>query len=102
MRRVGLYFDWRDAVLSWVAGAWEFMSLNVPTVAAVDWTEKSSGACGVPVAVCLVFDAFNHEFPSEVLCPSPQAMSNRQLVDLNLQGACASIHTTSALNFSYK
>ena len=20
MRRVGLYFDWRDAVLSWVAG----------------------------------------------------------------------------------
>ena len=57
------------------------MSLNVPTVAAVDWTEKGSGACGVPVAVCLVFDVFNHEFPSEVLCPSPQAMSNGQLVD---------------------
>ena len=53
--------------------AWEFMSLNVPTVAAVDWTENSSG---------LVLDVFNHEFPSEVLCPSPQAMSNRQLVDL--------------------
>ena len=37
------------------AGAWEFMSLNVPTVAAVDWAENSSG---------LVFDVFNHEFPS--------------------------------------
>ena len=66
------------------SGAWEFMSLNVPTVAAVDWTEKGSGACGVPVAVCLVFDVFNHEFPSEVLCPSPQAMSNRQLVDFKI------------------
>ena len=63
------------------SGAWEFMSLNVPTVAVVDWTEKGSAACEVPVAVCLVFDVFNHEFPSEVLCPSPQAMSNRQLVD---------------------
>ena len=63
------------------SGAWEFMSLNVPTVAAVDWTEKGSGACGVPVAVCLVFDVFNHEFPSEMLCPSPQAMSIQQLVD---------------------
>ena len=39
------------------SGAWEFMSLNIPTVAAVDWTENSSG---------LVFDVFNHEFPSEV------------------------------------
>ena len=49
------------------------MSLNVPIVAAVDWAGNSSG---------LVFDVFNHEFPSEVLCPSPQAMGNRQLVDL--------------------
>ena len=55
------------------SGAWEFKSLTVPTVTAVDWTENSSG---------LVFDVFNHEFPSEVFCPSPQAMSNRQLVDL--------------------
>ena len=39
------------------SGAWEFMSLNIPTVAAVDWTENSSG---------LVFDVFNHEFLSEV------------------------------------
>ena len=45
------------------SGAWEFMCLNVPTVAAVDWTEKGCGACGVPVAVCLVFGVFNHEFP---------------------------------------
>ena len=36
------------------------MNLNVPTMAVVDWTEKGSGACGVPV-VCLVSD-FNHEF----------------------------------------
>ena len=57
------------------------MSLNVPTVAAVDWTKKGSGACGVPVAVYLVFDVFNHEFPSEVLCLSPQAMSKWQLFD---------------------
>ena len=55
------------------SGAWEFMSINMPTVAAVDWIENSSG---------LVFDIFNHEFPSEVLCPSPQATSNWQLVDL--------------------
>ena len=57
------------------------MSLNVPTVAVVDRTEKGSGACGVPVTVCLVFGVFNHEFPSEVLCPSPQAMSRRQLTE---------------------
>ena len=44
------------------SGAWEFMSLNVPTVAAVDWAENSSG---------LVFDVFNHT-----------GKSNRQLVDL--------------------
>ena len=41
----------------------------------MDWTENSSG---------LVFDVFNHEFPSEVLCPSPHAMSNQQLVDLEM------------------
>ena len=63
------------------SGTSEFMSLNVPTVAAVDWTEKGGGACGVTVAVCLVLDVLNHEFPSEVLYTSPQAMSNWQLVD---------------------
>ena len=60
------------------------MSLNVPTVAVVDWTEKGSGACGAPVAVCLVFGVFNREFPLEVLCLSPQAMSRQQLVDFQI------------------
>ena len=67
--------------LFWPQAPSEYISLNVPTVAVVDWTEKGGGACGVPVTTCLVFGVFNHEFPSEVLCPSPQARSRRQFAE---------------------
>ena len=65
-----------------VQDAWEFMNLNVPTVAVLDWFKKDSDACEVPVAVCLVSDVFNHEFSSKGLETSSQAMSIWQLVDL--------------------
>ena len=66
------------------SGAWEFICLNVPIVAAVDWIVKNYGACGVPVAVCFVFGVFNHEFPSKMVYPSLHAMISWQLVDFQI------------------
>ena len=54
------------------------------------------------MAVCLVFGVLNHRFPSEVLGPSPQAMSSRQLVDFQIsRGHVDFIHTAHAQNISY-
>ena len=68
------------------------MSLNVPTVAVVDWTEKGSGACGVPVAVCTVFGVFNHVSLGGALsiATGNESPAARRLP--NLQGACAFIN----------
>ena len=67
--------------------AWEFISVNVPMVAVVEWTEKSSVAN--EMAVCLVFGAFNHEFPSQVaLCIATVNVSPLSEHQLVFQSSC--------------
>ena len=78
------------------------MNLSVPTVAVVDWIKKGSGACGVPVASASCLASSTTSFLQRCFVHRHRQWKPAARRLLNLQGACALIHTTSAPNFSYK